>query len=95
MVYIEDDIHAELEGPFATFENAVAELHRRAAIAWDSPPNQAPCASWRTCGRQYFIREYDNSETGRVLRETHVFDISSNGVNWIEGFEKEWQKVNR
>ncbi len=95
MVYIEDDIHCELEGPFATFEDAIAELHRRAAIAWDTPPNQAPCTSWRTCGRKYFILEYDNSEFTKVLRKVRVLDISSKGANWNEGFEQEWEKGDR
>ena len=90
MVYIEDDIHCEQEGPFGTFADALAELRRRAVIAWDLPPNQAPCTSWRSCGREYHILEYDErSEIPRLLRKAHVLDVSAKGVVWIEGFEQE------
>ena len=49
---IEDESHAEWAGEFATFEEALAELKRRASLPWDEAPNQAPCTSWRTCGRR-------------------------------------------
>ena len=90
-MYIEDNIHAEQEGPFATFRDAVEELRRRAAIAWDSPPNQAPCTSWQTCGREYHVLEYDEgSEPWRLLRRAHVLDISEEGAVWGEGAERAW-----
>lgn len=93
LVYIEDDIHCEKERPFGTFADALAELRRRAVIAWDSPPNQAPCTSWRSCGREYFVLEYDErAEPPRVLRKAHILDVSANGVVWIEGFEQEWAR---
>jgi hypothetical protein len=96
MVYIEDDLHAEQDGPFATFEDAVAELRRRAAIAWDSPPNQAPCTSWQTCGREYHVLEYDERpKTWRLLRKARALHISSKGTIWVEGFEREWKKSDR
>lgn len=91
MIYIEDGNHCELEGPFGSFEDALAELRRRARIAWDLPPNQAPCTSWETCGREYNVVEYDDrSGTARVLRRVHVVDVSAKGTVWIEGFEQVW-----
>jgi len=90
-IYIEDEIHCEQDGPFESFEAAIAELRRRTGLAWDSPPNQAPCTSWRTCGREYYVLEYDaRIEPWRLLRRAHVLDISAKGVEWIEGFEQAW-----
>ena len=56
---IEDEAHAEPHGEFDALESAVAELRRRAEIAWDRAPNLAPCVEWKTCGRRYEIVEYD------------------------------------
>jgi hypothetical protein len=93
LVYIEDDIHGEQEGPFSTFADALAELRRRAAMAWDSPPNKSPCASWESCGREYCILQYDErAQPPRLLRKAHVLDVSAKGVVWIEGFEQEWAR---
>jgi hypothetical protein len=63
MFVIEDEIHAEQLGKFSSFEAAVSELRRFAAIAWDHHPNLAPCTSWQTCGREYGIIEYDTLST--------------------------------
>jgi hypothetical protein len=83
-----------LDGPFESFEEAVAELRRRAAIAWDAPPNQAPCTSWRTCGREYHVLEYDaRSEPHRLLRDVHALDNSAKCIAWIEGFEQAWTRA--
>ena len=91
MVYIEDDIHCEQDGPFETFEHAVAELRNRSSLSWDAPPNRTPCTSWRTCGRQYRVIEYDErSEPWKVLRDVHVLDVSAKGIVWVEGFEQAW-----
>jgi hypothetical protein len=90
-IYILDEIHCEQEGPYESFEVAIAELRRRAAIAWDAAPNQAPCTSWRTCGREYHVLEYDTrSESWRLLRKAHVLNISEKGVEWVDGFEQAW-----
>ncbi|HYC99972.1 MAG TPA: hypothetical protein VEB22_01995 [Phycisphaerales bacterium] len=87
MIYIEDDIHCELDGPYPTVDEAVAELRRRATIAWDAPPNQAPCTSWKTCGREYYVVEYrGEGDSAEVLRRLHVLGISAKGVVWAEGY---------
>ncbi|HEV2473890.1 MAG TPA: hypothetical protein VGS41_14540 [Chthonomonadales bacterium] len=91
MIYIEDEIHAEQDGPFDTFEDAVAELRRRAVIAWDMFPNQAPCTAWRTCGRDYHLLEFDDSEAPwKLLRSVPVLSVSAKGVEWKEGFDQAW-----
>src|SRR3954447_16078635 len=90
-IYIEDDIHCEQDGPYESFESAVAELRRRASISWDSPPNWVPCMSWRSCGREYHVLGYDpRSVPWQLLRRAHVLDISAGGVKWVDGFEREW-----
>jgi len=43
MFIIEDELHAEQQGEFPNKELAIAELKRRAHIAWDQRPNIAPC----------------------------------------------------
>ena len=58
---VEDQTHAERVGEFRTIAEARAELDRLSRIAWDESPNVAPCQSWRTCGRDYEIIEYETS----------------------------------
>lgn len=83
MFVIEDEAHAELHGEYASLSEAIAELPRRAAIPWDQPPNVAPCASWRTCGRKYEVVEYDPAETPwRELNRIPTLEISARGVEW-------------
>jgi hypothetical protein len=83
MFVIEDEAHDEPQGEFETFQDALAELHRRAAIPWDRQPNVAPCKSWRTCGRRYEVVEYDARQTPwRELDRVFVLDVSAAGVTW-------------
>ena len=63
MFRLEDELHAEPQGEFETFEDALAELRRRAVIPWNCAPNVAPCASWKACGRHYEVVEYDARKT--------------------------------
>jgi hypothetical protein len=81
---IEDDLHAEPQGQFPSFEHAIEELKRRATIPWDEHPNRAPCTSWSTCGRAYEVIEYDNSETPwKELRRIAVLAVSGKEVRWL------------
>jgi hypothetical protein len=83
---IEDEFHAERQGEFATEDEAMAELRRRARILWDQVPNRAPCMSWRTCGRGYYIIEFDDTrEPRRELKRTRVLEISASQVKWHGG----------
>lgn len=88
MFVIEDESHAEWCGKFPTFDGALSELRARSCIPWDSKPNVCPCMSWRTCGREYYIIEFDCSqepwhETSRVP----VLSISSKGTAWEKEFD--------
>ena len=80
---VEDEFHAEPQGEFDSLESALAELRRRAEMPWDAAPNRAPCGSWRTCGRQYVVIEFDTTQSPRQEKQRlHVFDISAEGVKW-------------
>ena len=79
---IEDSEHCEQSGSFATLEDAISELRRRATIPWHDEPNAAPCVSWKTCGRKYGIVEWD-SEASRERRRTPYLEISARGVMWL------------
>lgn len=84
MIVIEDDLHGEPGEEFATREEAVAELRRRAALPWNEPPNQAPCTSWRTCGRSYALVEYDTRFTPwRRLSSVPILEVSKKGATWF------------
>ena len=84
MFLIEDELHAEPQGEFATYEEAVTELRRRAKLPWDEEPNAAPCKSWKTCGRRYEVVEYDTaSRPWKELRRTALLEISATGVVWL------------
>jgi len=84
MWIIEDEAHAELQDcRFQTREDAIAELARRANVAWDEEPNRAPCTSWRTCGRRYELIEYDDTLPSWQERSRELaLEISAKGVQW-------------
>jgi hypothetical protein len=90
-ILIVDDVHCEnQEGKFDRFEDAVAELKRRATIPWDQAPNQAPCMGWKKCGREYCIEEYDITDPHhwKMVRRVEVLKISSKEIKWADGFER-------
>jgi hypothetical protein len=90
MFVIEDEIHAEPQGEFATFDEALVELRRRAQVRWDQKPNLAPCSSWQTCGRSFEIVEYDSSnEPWKVIRRVLVLEVAASGIKWAAEFENE------
>jgi hypothetical protein len=89
MFVIEDERHAEPQGEFASFADALTELRRRAKIPWDQPPNCAPCTNWRNCGRSYEVIEYDDSHAPwKQLSTVPVLKVSASGVQWSGGFEE-------
>lgn len=91
MFMIEDEWHGEpglVE--FATREDARAELDRLAGLPWDKPPNQAPCAGWKKCGRSYHLIEYDTSQgRWRQVRNEAMLEISAKGIVWLSAAETE------
>ena len=83
MFVIEDELHAEQQdGEFATLQDAIAELQRRAKVPWDQEPNRAPCMSWRSCGRKYVVIEYEPQAAWKELSRTEILDVSAEGVRW-------------
>jgi hypothetical protein len=88
MFLIEDEIHAEHQGQFASFDEAMVELRRRAEVPWDQLPNVAPCTNWKNCGREYVVIEYDDSHVPwKEIRRVLVVDLSASGVKWAAGFD--------
>ena len=82
--YLEDELHCDQWGPYESWAAAMAELRRFAAIAWDSPPNLAPCQSWRKCGRRYLILEYDTTQDPwQQVQRVHFMDVRADGVHWV------------
>lgn len=87
MYIIEDELHAEAIGEFASFEEVVRELQRLAALPWDQPPNLAPCTSWARCRSDYQIVEYDATQRPwQELSRIQALSVSAAGVIWSAGF---------
>jgi hypothetical protein len=87
MFIIEDEAHAEWCGEFTTKEEAILELRARSLIPWNQEPNVCPCMSWRTCGREYFILEFNTSvEPWEERSRTPVLSVSSKEVKWEQSF---------
>ena len=81
---VEDEVHAELihEG-FASFQEALDFIKDLSKTPWDEKPNKAPCSSWKTCGRNYHIIEYDaTSIPYEELDTNEILSISAKGVEW-------------
>jgi hypothetical protein len=80
---IEDQLHCEWVGQFAALEEAWIELERRSTVPWNERPNAAPCQSWRTCGRDYEIIEYETSSIPwREIQRYSGLEVSAEGVVW-------------
>ena len=87
MFVIEDEIHCDWHGQYASFEDAIGELRRRATLPWHEPPNAAPCMSSKTCGREYVIIEFDDSRLPwKELQRVPILEVSAAGVKWHGGF---------
>jgi hypothetical protein len=87
MIYvINDERHDEWQSEHATLREAINELQRLTLISWDQEPNRAPCVSWRTCGREYEIVEYDPSVMPwREVQRLPALEINRAGVRWAKG----------
>jgi hypothetical protein len=87
---IEDTSHAEQLGEFGSLAEAVSELRRCAELAWDQPPNVAPCANWEACGRSYEIVEYEVSkQPWSELRRIAALEVSAKAAVWSATFERD------
>ncbi len=85
---IEDEVHAEWQGDFGSFQDALDELKKRSMIPWDQEPNKCPCIGWKDCERIYTITEFViGDETYTPQGEAEVLSVSSKGVVWLKGYE--------
>lgn len=90
MFVIEDEVHCDWHGHYATYADAVTELRHRAVCAWSEPPNQAPCMSWQTCGRDYVIIEFDDSHhPWKEIRRIPALKVDASGGTWSPGFDEQ------
>jgi len=84
MFIIEDELHAEPQGEFKTFEGAFNELEKTAKIPWDEKPNRCPCTNWKDCERNYQIIEYDTTKTPwKEIQRKDILTISAKGIKWM------------
>ena len=84
MFVVEDESHAEWIGEFASRDEAYAEIRRLAKLRWDEVPNRCPCISWRTCGRSYYVIEFDTSfQPWRQLSAEAMLEVSAKETTWI------------
>jgi hypothetical protein len=85
---IEDELHAEPLGEFASFDDAVSEVQRISQVPWGTSPNVAPCkGGMENCGRHYEIREYDlHRNPRRQVRVLEAARIEANGERWVADF---------
>ncbi len=82
---IEDEMHDEWLGEFSTLKEVIEKLQGLAAIPWDEDPNRAPCTSWKTCGRDYYIIEFDDSSTPWTeINNKHIMRVDSRGSTWYK-----------
>jgi hypothetical protein len=84
MFIIEDERHAEWLGEYGTRDEAIAKLQRLSNVPWNEAPNQAPCASWETCGRCYKLVEFDVAAIPwRELHRQAALNVSKDCVEWL------------
>ncbi len=81
---IEDEMHADQQGEFKSFDEALNELEKRAKIPFDVEPNRCPCYNFKDCERRYTIILYNTITTPwKELFRKEILNISSNKVEWI------------
>jgi hypothetical protein len=89
MFVIEDELHAEHVGGFASRTEAIDELKRLAGLPWNEVPNVCPCTSWRTCGRHYHLIEYDTSRTPWTqISRVPFLEVSAARTSWLPESEE-------
>jgi hypothetical protein len=84
MFLIEDEIHAEPQGKFSTYDLALAEIKRRSTIPFEQSPNKCPCTNWENCERLYQIVEYNVLTIPWIeLSRKDILKISPEGIQWV------------
>jgi len=83
---IAEDMHAEIDGDFGTFDEALDELRLRVRGSFDEEPLLPPCTGRRECKRDYHVREYNNDDPTKLVSEVAVVMVTAEGVTWAPGF---------
>lgn len=93
---IDDEMHSEWMGEFSTLKETIEKLQELAIIPWDEDPNRAPCVGWKTCGRDYYIIEYDDSTLPWTeINNKHIMRMDSLGATWHKTAEEIHQIFDR
>ena len=80
--YVEDEWHCETVESYDSYSQALDAIQQLALLAWNEPPNRAPCSSWETCGRLYSIVEYDTAASQQIA-STPIVEIDAKGTRWL------------
>jgi hypothetical protein len=81
---VEDDMHAEQQGIFETYIDALNEVKTFAKIPWGEEPNNPPCSAGKKCHRLYQIIEYNISTSPWTeVNRQEVLDISAEKKEWL------------
>jgi hypothetical protein len=87
MFHIEDEMHADLDGPYPSLEAAVSALRNIVTGRWDEPPLRPPCGGWRDCHRIYVVVDYDEGASPwRENRRWEVVTVTGEGPTWEPDF---------
>ncbi|MCC7502930.1 MAG: hypothetical protein IT229_10400 [Flavobacteriales bacterium] len=82
---IEDEFHAQQLARHMDKASALVDIKEWSTKPWDEAPNRCPCTSWRTCGRDYVIVEYNTAGRPWIeIARHHVLSISAKGSIWHE-----------
>jgi len=78
---IEDQIHCEWIWKYNSISDATSELQRLLKLPWNKDKNLAPCMSYKTCGREYELIEYNIKwDIWDEVSRYPIFDIKSSGI---------------
>ena len=80
---LEDNVHAEHVGEYELFNDALEKAKELYLIPWDKEPNKCPYLSWKTCGREYRIVNFEVvQDKWNELARSEIFSISSSKKEW-------------
>lgn len=79
---VDDQRHCQKMGEYDSFEDAKIAILGLVSIAWDEPPNRAPCRNWKNCGREYHIIETD--ESNNFVSTKLICKYDQNGPIWFD-----------
>jgi hypothetical protein len=72
---VEDEFHADWVATFPSREESLVLADRLRSDS-DAEENKPPCTSWRTCRREYYLLEYeDTTKPWTLVRREPLFEI--------------------